>query len=155
MKISRSDALSAETFPILKDVTVEKSGLGPMKVGRNRLNVNLEIRCSFKRHPLCEELSSLSALIADSLEGVTLGDTLSCTTEIIGGTVSSVCCRSRRGAAPELVATGRSWGACTKVCLISFRCQAITYEYGRGDCHPANANLLQSRSKIAPCALYS
>jgi hypothetical protein len=43
----------------------------------------------------------------------------------------------------------------TKVCLISFRCQAITYEYGRGNRHPANANLLQSRSKIAPCALYS
>jgi hypothetical protein len=30
----------------------------------------------------------------------------------------------------------------TKVCLISFRCQAITYEYGRGDCHPANAKFI-------------
>jgi hypothetical protein len=140
MKISRSDALSAETFPILKDVTVEKSGLGPMKVGRNRLNVNLGIRCSFKRHPLCEELSSLSALIADSLEGVTLGDTLSCTSEIIGGTVSSVCCRSGRGTVPELVATGRSWGACktTSAPVIGLR--------GLSDLHCVRPGLI-SRSR--------
>jgi hypothetical protein len=43
----------------------------------------------------------------------------------------------------------------TEVCPKSFRRQAITYEYSRGNCHPATANLLQSRSKIAPCALYS
>jgi hypothetical protein len=30
----------------------------------------------------------------------------------------------------------------TEVCLKSFRCQAITYEYSRGNCHPATGNFI-------------